>query len=74
MTILREIPQPVQAAFSRMCKDNDWSEEELLTFLMRRAIKEDISLALPITTQRNDIFKKGIPKWTRELTASLVKQ
>jgi hypothetical protein len=73
MTILREIPQPVQAAFSRMCKDNDWSEEELLTYLMRRAIKEDIALALPVTTQRNDIFKRGIPRWIREISQSLSK-
>lgn len=69
--ILREIPEAVDTAFRQMCAENDWSPAEVLTMIMKRAVKEDIGNALAIATQRDQIGKKGLKRWLQEFCRSL---
>jgi hypothetical protein len=58
---LTEIPPDIQRAFSLFCKERDWSEAEVLTHLMLRAIDIGDDLVIQVIKQRNQ--RKQDQKW-----------
>ena len=49
---ITEIPPQIQKAFSLFCKERDWTEAEVLTLLMLKAIETGDDLVIPIVRQR----------------------
>jgi hypothetical protein len=65
------IPENLQIAFSRFCILHDWTEAEVLAYLMLYAMKQGVDLAIPLHSQRLIIRKKGVEKWLTDQFARL---
>ena len=49
---MKKIPKELSSAFTDFCKMYDWSEQEVLAYLMLHAIRQGVDLAPKLHRQR----------------------